>query len=106
MMVDMKRLVVELEPRGIIPMKDALGTRIECHCGRIWITEERSPDDQVLDPGDAYVVSRGGITVVQALHKARVGIRAPEIHRAGFRTWIERLYPRPVRTRQAAGYCP
>jgi Protein of unknown function (DUF2917) len=92
--LDMKRVVIELEYRGILPMKDALGTRIDCQDGRIWITEPGSTDDIVLEAGESYVISRRGVAVVQALREARVGLRAPAVHQAGaeLATWVERLW--------------
>jgi Protein of unknown function (DUF2917) len=61
MILDMKRVVIELEYRGIVPVEDAPGTRIDCLRGRIWITERGSTDDIVLEPGESYVISRGGV---------------------------------------------
>jgi Protein of unknown function (DUF2917) len=92
--LDMKRVVIELEYRGILPMKDALGTRIDCLGGRIWITEWGCTDDIVLEAGESYVISRGGVAVVQALREALVGLRAPAVHRAGAQiaTRVERLW--------------
>jgi len=30
MVLDMKRAVIELDHRGVIPVEDAVGTRIDC----------------------------------------------------------------------------
>jgi hypothetical protein len=94
MILDMKRVVIELEYRGIVPVEDAPGTRIDCLRGRIWITERGSTDDIVLEPGESYVISRGGVAVVQALREALVELRAPAVHHAGaeLATWAERLW--------------
>ena len=95
MIVEMKRrLVIELEKRGVIPIKDAVGTRIDCLWGRIWITEQESLDDQVLYPGESYVISRGGLAVVQALCEARVELRVPAVRpaRAGLASSVEWLW--------------
>lgn len=94
MILDLKRAVIELEYRGIIPMENADGTRIDCLRGRIWITEWGSTDDIVLEAGQYYVIARGGVAVVQALREALVGLRAPAVRQAGsaLATRVERLW--------------
>ena len=96
MILDLKRGVIELEYRGIIPVKDAVGTRIDCLRGRVWITEHGSIDDIVLEDGQSYVISRGGIAVVQALRDALVGLQAPALCRpkAELATLVEWLRSR------------
>jgi hypothetical protein len=83
MTFDMKRVVIELEYRGIVPVEDAIGTRIDCLRGRIWITEQRSTGDIVLEAGESYQISRGGVAVMQALREALVALRAPAVSQAG-----------------------
>jgi len=96
MILDTKRVLIELEYRGIIPLKDAGGTRIECLRGRIWITEHRSTDDIVLDAGESYEILRGGVAVVEALREALVVLRAPASSpaRAGLAAPVVRLCSR------------
>ena len=77
MVLDMKRAVIGLEQRGIAPVEDALGTRIDCLCGRIWITEPGCTDDIVLEAGESYEIARVGVAVVQALRDAVVVLCAP-----------------------------
>jgi Protein of unknown function (DUF2917) len=93
MILDMKRMVIEMQRRGIAPLNAGVGTCIECLRATIWITEHRSKDDIVLEAGESYVISREGLAVVQALQEALVGFRAPEarIPEAGLGTLIERL---------------
>jgi Protein of unknown function (DUF2917) len=89
----MKRMVIELQHREIVPLKDAVGTRIDCLRGQIWITEWRSMDDIVLEAGQWYVISRGGVALVQALREALVGFWAPAVRQAGggLASLVERL---------------
>jgi hypothetical protein len=79
MIVDMKQLVIELEHRGVVSVEEARGARIDCLRGRIWITEHRVPGDIVLEAGESYELSRGGVAVVQALREALVALRAPTV---------------------------
>ena len=79
MIVDMKQWGIELERRGIASVEAASGGRIDCLCGRIWITEHRSPGDIVLEAGESYELSGSGVAVVQALREAHVALRPPTI---------------------------
>jgi Protein of unknown function (DUF2917) len=87
-------VIIELEHRGIVPVEDAVGTQIDCLRGRIWITEMGSMDDIVLEAGQRYVISRGGVALVQALREALVGLRAPAVRQAGggLATWVEQIW--------------
>lgn len=76
MIFDMKRTAIELEYRRILPLENAMGTRIHCLRGRIWITEHACADDIVLEAGQSYRILRGGVAVVQALRGALVALRA------------------------------
>ena len=79
MIFDMKRVVIELEYRGIVPVKNAMGTRIDCLRGRIWITEGGDNEDIVLEAGQSHEISRRGVAVVQALRDALVALRSPAV---------------------------
>ena len=94
--LDAQQLVIELRHRGIVPVADAAGTRIDCLRGRIWITERGCTDDFVLEAGDSHVISRDGVAVVQALRAALVGLRASAARRpgGGLATRVERLRSR------------
>jgi len=77
--LDTKRTVIELKHRGVIPVEDAVGTRIDCLRGRIWITELGCTDDIVLEADESYEIERDGVAVVQALRDAVVVVRAPTV---------------------------
>ncbi|MBK8325304.1 MAG: DUF2917 domain-containing protein [Betaproteobacteria bacterium] len=61
-----------LEPGQVVSLDDASGALIEPTGGRLWITEEGERKDFVVRPGETFVVSRGGRTVVQAVDPAWV----------------------------------
>jgi Protein of unknown function (DUF2917) len=93
MILDMKRLVIELEHRGIVPIGNGKGARIDCVRGRIWITEHEETSDIVLEAGESYEISRSGVAVVQALREALVVVWSPTVStaRVGLATRVERL---------------
>lgn len=43
------------------------GQRIFCHSGRLWVTLENDPEDHVLAPGQAFLVSGNGKVVIGGL---------------------------------------
>jgi hypothetical protein len=83
MVSDMKPDVIEMNRRSMISVNGALGGRIDCLRGRIWITEAGCGDDIVLEAGDSYVISRDGVVLVQALRQAFVGVGSPIARHAG-----------------------
>jgi Protein of unknown function (DUF2917) len=93
MFLDMKRLVLEIERRGIASVNAAAGTRIACLRGLIWITEAGAEDDIVLRAGESRMISHEGVAVVQSLREgALVEMRAPTTHdvNSPLRRWIGR----------------
>ena len=83
MTFDMKRVVIELEYRGIIPVEKAMGTRIDCLRGCIWITESGSTEDIVLEAGQSHELWRNGVAVVQGLRNALIALHATAVPKAG-----------------------
>ena len=53
---------------------DAVGSTICAHEGTVWITEENSRKDVVLQPGACFRVDRPGLTIVQAFADASVSL--------------------------------
>lgn len=72
-----KRIVVELERGGLLPVHDGAGATVVCLLGELWITEEEVGRDVVLRAGDSLRLARNGRTVVQALSASRVALEAP-----------------------------
>jgi hypothetical protein len=53
---------------------DAAGSTICAREGTVWITEENSRKDVVLEPGACFRVDRPGLTIVQAFADASVSL--------------------------------
>jgi hypothetical protein len=53
---------------------DAAGSTICAREGTVWITEENSRKDVVLEPGSCFRVDRPGLTIVQAFADASVSL--------------------------------
>lgn len=71
MIVDSRR-VITLARRGIVPLRLAAGTSIECTRGCLWLTEDGCVEDIVLEPGDAWAATRDRTVLVNALREEGV----------------------------------
>lgn len=72
-----KRIVVELERGGLLPLHDGAGATLACLDGDLWITQEHDAQDVLLRAGESLRLERNGRTVVQALSASRVAVEAP-----------------------------
>ena len=70
-----KAPVLELEEGQVVTLVDAAGARILPQRGQVWVTQEGDREDHILGAGEALVVLRPGLTIVQALEPASVAIR-------------------------------
>ncbi|MGH8764360.1 MAG: DUF2917 domain-containing protein [Burkholderiales bacterium] len=57
-----------------VKVKDAVGSTICARSGTVWITEENSRKDVVLEPGQCFRIGRAGLTLVQAFADASVSL--------------------------------
>jgi hypothetical protein len=69
-MLDNARLALPKE--GLIALRDGGDTRITCLEGTLWVTQEGTIKDEVLEPGQSLVVRHPGLTLVTALVPAVV----------------------------------
>ncbi len=63
-----------LDRGQVLTLDDAAGTRIRARSGQVWITEEGSTKDNVLGPGEVFVIGHDGRTVVQAMHPSWIAL--------------------------------
>lgn len=71
---------INLSRGRLIRVQDGGGFRIHCYSGELWITQERDLRDIVLQPGDAFILDRPGLTLVAALVNVQFAVEDP--HRA------------------------
>ena len=72
---------LELEPGALrlargqtLKMLDAVGSTVCAREGTVWITEENSRKDVVLEAGHCYRLSRRGLALVHAFGDATVAL--------------------------------
>lgn len=57
-----------------LKLTDGVGSTICAREGTVWITEENSRKDIVLEPGSCFRIDRPGLTLVQAFADASVSL--------------------------------
>jgi hypothetical protein len=74
-------MTLELNAAGLrlargqtLKLRDSVGSTICAHEGAVWITEENSRKDVVLENGACYRIDRPGLTLVQAFADASVSL--------------------------------
>lgn len=77
MTVDLAGNIVTIARNRIIALDSARGTTIVCIRGLLWITEQRSSRDVLLEPGERYVLTGNGKALVTALEVGAAKLLAP-----------------------------
>ena len=57
-----------------LPLHGGAGRTVHAHSGRVWITEENSASDVVLDAGQSFVLGQPGLAIVEAFTDASLSI--------------------------------
>lgn len=50
------------------------GRTVHAHAGRVWITEENSASDVVLEAGQSFALALPGLAIVEAFSEASLSI--------------------------------
>jgi hypothetical protein len=59
-------MVLRLESRDFLRLREARGVAIEVVGGRVWITEDGLRDDRFLGAGGRYRVGGDGLVLIEA----------------------------------------
>jgi DUF2917 family protein len=63
---------IDLRRGLIVRLPEGSGTTITACAGAVWITEQDSPRDVVLTPGQSFTLARPGLALVQAFRDASI----------------------------------
>ncbi len=69
--------LVFLDQGNLLRIRNGRGTQVRVASGVLWLTEENSPEDHVLLPGDAIDLAHSGTALALALQVSRVVIEVP-----------------------------
>lgn len=68
-----------LDTARFLRLRRCAGTELVCASGELWITQEGSPDDVVLQPGQRWQVPDGQPVLVGAFGAALAQLRVPRL---------------------------
>ena len=63
---------IELQRGELLRLSSKAGKTITAHGGAVWITEEDSLDDVVLEPGESHTLAQAGLALVEAFEDASI----------------------------------
>lgn len=66
--------MIKLQRGECIQLRGRSGRRVTAHSGVLWLTEEGNARDILLRPGEAYLLTRDGRTVVEAFAEAALSL--------------------------------
>ncbi|MBI2312498.1 MAG: DUF2917 domain-containing protein [Betaproteobacteria bacterium] len=69
--------VIHLTGKRFLELRNARGTRIQCHRGTLWITQEKDGNDVILETGKTFEIERQGLTLVSGFDGAAVSVVRP-----------------------------
>ena len=74
MNIELAKVALRLARGQTLKVRDGAGSTICAREGTLWITEENSRKDVVLEPGQCYRLERAGMTIVQAFADSAVSL--------------------------------
>jgi hypothetical protein len=74
MKLEIQSGALQLARGQTLKLRDGVGSTICAREGIVWITEENSRQDVVLEPGACFRIDRPGLTLVQAFADASVSL--------------------------------
>lgn len=72
MKLEVASAALQLAGGQTLKLQDGVGSTICAREGTLWITEENSRQDVVLQPGGCFRIDHPGLTIVQAFGDASV----------------------------------
>ena len=67
-------LTIDLHRGKLVRVRDEAGSTVTAHAGLVWITEQDSLHDVVLQGGQSFTLGRPGLALVQAFSDASISI--------------------------------
>ena len=74
MQLELARAALQLNRGQTLKLRDSVGSTICAERGTVWITEENSRKDVVLENGACFRIGQPGLTIVQAFADAQVSL--------------------------------
>jgi hypothetical protein len=72
-----------LAPEGLLSVQEAIGTRIVCRSGVLWVTQEGDLKDTIVGPFEVMTIQKPGRTVITALESSTLSLMERDASVAG-----------------------
>jgi len=102
--------LLKLSHHDLLELCDARGSTLQVVRGTVWVTQQGTRDDVVLNAGDAWTLEKHGLTVVEARGDVEIAVVGSALIDARVRSrqlpwqqriarWIERVGDQSLRRR-------
>lgn len=78
MQIEINCSTFTLPAAGLLSVRDAVGARIVCRSGSLWITQEGDVKDSIVGPADVLTIRKPGRTIVTALEASSLTLIGPD----------------------------
>jgi hypothetical protein len=87
-----------LERDQLVALRDGRGVRVACLTGALWVTQERSKADVILERGQSLVVEHAGLTLITALRSSTLRVCEPRVASLwrALTTWLRSVEGAPT----------
>lgn len=65
---------IDLQRGRFLRVVDGAGSTVTAHAGSVWVTEEASPRDVVLRPGQSLRLRGSGLALIEAFSDAAISL--------------------------------
>jgi ferric-dicitrate binding protein FerR (iron transport regulator) len=74
MRIDLQSAGLSLPRGAAIRVRDGAGSTLQVLQGSVWVTEEGSPRDVVLQPGQRFRLAGSGLAIIEAFSDASIAV--------------------------------
>ncbi|HEX4985973.1 MAG TPA: DUF2917 domain-containing protein [Burkholderiales bacterium] len=85
MQIEIDQSTLALATEGLLSLKDATGTRVQCRAGSLWITQEGDVRDTVIREGETLTIRKAGRTLIGAIGESKLTLLGPDAPEAATR---------------------
>jgi hypothetical protein len=77
MNIDIRNSRLQVREHGLVAIHGGIGTRVVCHAGTFWVTQEGRNKDDILKAGEELVIQSCGHTIVTSLTDGEITLIEP-----------------------------
>jgi hypothetical protein len=77
MKIDLGPSSFNLPRDGVVSLREAAGARVVCLSGAVWLTQQGSDEDVILEAGERFRIANTGLTLITALRGSELCVVQP-----------------------------